>query len=407
MLACFEPPGSTLPPWWMWLPQAKSTLQLDMLLGGPEELAFLEPLEENSLHHAHAITPSALPPPSRNRFNVRRNMMACRARSLPVLLLYVVVLLHGGGCHSGGERESRSSPMELSIGVRAAPDSGLIAIADDKGYFRKAGVKVATTVYPSGRQALEAMVRGEVQLATVADIAFASMMLENSPVRVVASIGFSTASQIVARKDRNIRSPSDLRGKRVGYSPDTTSDYFLHTFLLIEHIPPREIVSVPIPPHLQATSVINGDLDAVSAFDEYAFEAKKGLGERAVFWDCQNNMGYQWLLAAGESLTGSPEALKRFLGALLEAEEFSLANQDEAKKIVIRKLDLDPELVEDSWSKIRLSVSFSQSVIDSLRSYSKWKLVKEGQSGDPPDALDFIDTGALDGVAPKVVTIFR
>ena len=39
-----------------------------------------------------------------------------------------------------------------------------------------------------------------------------------------------------------------------------------------------------------------------------AFVAKERLGENAVSWDSQNDLGYQWLLVARESSTKSPEA---------------------------------------------------------------------------------------------------
>jgi ABC-type nitrate/sulfonate/bicarbonate transport system substrate-binding protein len=326
---------------------------------------------------------------------------------ISLLALILVAILVFSGCQTGVERGAQDPPLKLSIAVRPAPDSGLIAIADEKGYFNEAGMEVSTRLYPSGLLALEAVVRGEAQMATVADVAFVPKMLESQPVRVVASIGFSTGSQIVARKDRSIQEPSDLKGKRIGFSPDTTSDYFLYTFLLTENISPTGITAVPIPPGMQTEALVKGDVDAVSAFDVYAFEAKKRLGENAVSWDCQNNLGYQWLLAAGESLTHSPEPIKRFLRALMKAESFLLANEAEAKSIIVRKWSLDPEFVRLWWSEIRLNVSFNQSIITSLSNYGRWKMNKEGKSETPPDVLDFIYTGALDEVAPRVVTIFR
>ena len=69
----------------------------------------------------------------------------------------------------------------------------------------------------------------------------------------------------------------------------------------------------------------------MSAFDMYAYVAKKELGENAVSWDSQNNLDYQWLLVTRESSTQSPEAIKRLLKALIKAEEFVVNNEDETK----------------------------------------------------------------------------
>ena len=321
-----------------------------------------------------------------------------------VLLVSALCLM---SCQFKADRETQGTPLQLSIGVRAAPESALIAVADEKGYFKEAGLDVTTTLYPAGLLALEAVVRGEVEVATIADIAFASRMLDEPSLRVLASIGFSTASQIVARRDRGIDKPSDLKGKKIGFSPDTTSDYFLYTFLLTENISPNEVMAVPTAPARQADAVVGGELDAVSAFDVYAFDAMKRLGDKGVSWDCQNNLGYQWLLATKGSLTKSPERLKRLVSALIKAEQFARFNEAEVKRILVRKWDLDPGLVEKISPKIRLSVTFSQTVAASLRDYSRWKMRKEGKGGAPPDVLEFLYTGALDEVAPRAVTLFR
>lgn len=332
-------------------------------------------------------------------------MSAHAARWLRTLLLISTLCM--GGCPFNGEREIQGPPLRLTIAVRAAPESALIALADEKGYFRKYGLNVTTKLYPAGLLALEAMMRGEAEVATIADIAFASRMFDEPSLRVLASIGFSTASQIVARRDRDIGEPEDLRGKKVGFSPDTTSDYFLYAFLLTENISSKDVTAVPVTPNRQADAVVSGELDAVSAFDVYAFDAMKRLGDKGVAWDCQNNLGYQWLLATKASHTQSPEPLRRLLRALVKAEQFARFNEAEVKRILNRKWDLDPELLQRLFPKTRLSVSFSQTIIASLRNYGSWKMKKEGKEGAPTDLLELLYTDALEDVAPKAVTLFR
>jgi len=88
----------------------------------------------------------------------------------------------------------------------------------------------------------------------------------------------------VARKDRNIQNPSDLKGKKIGFSAGTVSDYFLYAFLMTENIPPKDVMLVDIPADRQVEAIVKGDVDAVSAFEIFAFEAEKLLGENAVSW---------------------------------------------------------------------------------------------------------------------------
>ncbi len=50
---------------------------------------------------------------------------------------------------------------------------------------------------------------------------------------------------IVARKDSGISAPGDLKGKRIGYTPGTTSDFFLDSMLTASALRDRQ--STPSP----------------------------------------------------------------------------------------------------------------------------------------------------------------
>jgi NitT/TauT family transport system substrate-binding protein len=328
-------------------------------------------------------------------------------KTISLLALLLASILVAGGCQSREERSSQVPPLKLSLAIQAVPHSGLIAIADDKGFFKEAGLEVSIKAYPSGLSALEAVCRGEAQMATVADIAFVGKTNEEPSLRIVASIGLSTGNKIVARKDRNILKPSDLKGKRVGFSPNTTCDYFLDMFLLANTMSRSEVNAVSIPSASQVEAVVSGEVDAVSAFDVYAYEAEKRLGANAVSWAAQNYLGYHWLLAVKESLTQSPEPIKRFLRALMKAENFLLAHEDEAKSIVTRNLGLDPEFMQQVWDKTTINVTLNQSLLTSLDNFARWKMNKEGKPGNLPNYLNYIYAGALDEIDHRAVTIFR
>jgi NitT/TauT family transport system substrate-binding protein len=323
------------------------------------------------------------------------------------MALFLAVVLAAAGCQQKAESEAQTAPLKLTLAVQPAPYSGLIAVADEEGFFKQAGVEVTLKLYPSGLDSLEAMLEGEAQIATVADIAFAGKMNEDPSLRVLASIGLSVGNQIVARKDRNIREPADLKGKKIGFTPNTVSDYFLYSFLLTNHLSPNDVTAVSIPAARQAEAVVAGEVDAVSAFEIFAFAAKEQLGENAVSWDTQNNLGYQWLLVTRESTTKSPEAIKRLLKALMMAEDFARTNEDETKDIITKKWGFSPVYIRQSWNQTILDVSFSQSIIASLKNYAKWKMERDGKTGDPPDVLNFLYTDALDEINPRLVTIFR
>lgn len=323
------------------------------------------------------------------------------------LALLLAVFLTAWGCQPRRELEAQGPPLTISLALSPSSYSGLIAIADDKGFFREAGVEVSATEYPSGLAAVEALCRGEAQLATGADFVMAMKAFEEPALRIVASIGSSNANEIVARKDRDIHKPSDLKGKKVGYSLGTVSEYYLTTFLLANGLPLAEVTAVNVPPARIAAVVASGEVDAISSWDVNVYNARKRLGDNAVAWPAQNYLEWYWLLIAKVELTQSPEPIKRFLRALDKAEHYVLANEEEAKSTIARRWGLEPEFIRQVWDKTRLNVTLNQSMVISMENVAKWKLNKEGQVADVPNFLDYIFTDALDAIDPTAVTIFR
>jgi NitT/TauT family transport system substrate-binding protein len=332
--------------------------------------------------------------------------MAMRRLScLAVLLLFG--LLAASGCQPNGERESRKSPIKVSLALAIAPYSGLIAIADARGFFRECGLEVSAMTYRSGLEAVEALITGEAQMATAADLVMATKVLDDPSLRAIASIGTSAGSEIVARKDRNIQKPLDLKGKKIGFSPGTISEYYLDVFLLANTISSQEVNAVSIPPSGIVDAIVNGEVDAISSWDVNVYAARKRLGENALSWPSQNYLDNYWLLISREELTRSPEPIKRFLRALLMAEGFLLANGKEAKDILTTKWNLDTEFIHDVWEKTRVSVSLSQSMLTSLENLAKWRMTREGGSQEMPNYLKYIYADAMVEVEPRAVTLFR
>jgi ABC-type nitrate/sulfonate/bicarbonate transport system substrate-binding protein len=324
------------------------------------------------------------------------------------LCLFLLVLnLAAWGCQSREERETKSAPLQISVAIGSSLYSGLVAIADGKGFFKESGLVVLIKEYPSGLLAVEAMLRGEVQMATAADLIFVLKSGDEPSLRIVASIGLANTSRIVARKDRNITEPNDLRGKRIGVTPNTISEYYLSTFLLFHRIPRSEVTVVNLPPDGMAKALAGGEVDAISVWDVFVYQAKTRLGENAVSWEAQNTQDFHWILMAREGMIRSPEPLKRFLKGLVIAQGFLLSHEDEAKGIIMRRWGFEPGFIRENWEGTRMDVSLSQSLLRSLDNAAEWKMHQDGKSAELPNFLNYIYTSALEEVDPRAVTIFR
>lgn len=323
------------------------------------------------------------------------------------MALVLVALAIIWGCQPKTESVPQGPPLKLSLGLAPFPYSGLVAIAAEKGFFKESGLDLAIKDYSFGFATLEALSRDEIQMAMGNEFSFASMINDDPSLRLVASVALVNTNEIVARRDRNIHKPADLKGKRIGFCPNTSSEYYLLSFLLMNKIPLFEVTMVKVPAAGLVEAIVKGDVDALSGWDTLVYDSKKRMRGNAISWPAQNNRDWQWIVAAKDITTQIPEPLKRFLRALLKAEDFVLTDSEEAKNIIARRWGFGPDFMQQVWDKTRLSVTLNQSLITSLESFSKWSRAKEGKEGEGPNFLKYVYTDALAQVDPKAVTIFK
>ena len=142
-------------------------------------------------------------------------------------------------------------------------------------------------IFPSrttfGFAALEGLSRGVIQMAMGNEFSFATMINDDPSLRLIASVALVNTNEVVARRDRKIHEPADLKGKRIGFCPNTSSEYYLLAFLLIDKIAPIRGDVVNIPASGLAEAIGNGDVDAVSGWDTNSLRCEKtAAGERHI-----------------------------------------------------------------------------------------------------------------------------
>ncbi len=108
------------------------------------------------------------------------------------------------------------------------PSAALMHIALKMGYLVQEGLDVIPQPHTFGKLALESVMNGKADLATVGDTPFMLAVMNNRKIITLAAIETATQNEaIVGRKDRGINVPSDLMGKNIGVTSGTTGDYFL------------------------------------------------------------------------------------------------------------------------------------------------------------------------------------
>ena len=117
----------------------------------------------------------------------------------------------------------------LAIGLLRNPVSGLIAVTEQKGWFKAAGVDISSILFAGagGPKLIQAMGGGSVALGSVSATAALLALAANAvPLRIV-SIATDPAPAFALLSAPEIQSVADLRGKRVATTAGTGLQYFL------------------------------------------------------------------------------------------------------------------------------------------------------------------------------------
>lgn len=301
-------------------------------------------------------------------------------------------------------------PEKVTIAYTVQPQSTLIHVAMAKGYFAAEGLEVQPLIHTFGKAALQSVLDDKADFATVAETPIMFNVLNGEKLFVLANIEASGMNNaIVARKDAGIAVAADLPGKRVGFTPGTTSDFFLDSILTANSLTRQAIQPVALKPEEMQAAILDKRVDAVSTWNYPLTEIKRQLGanglvifDRDIYTETFN------LAARQDFVQRRPETVKRLLRAVVKAENFVAQHPEEAQEILATATKIDKELVRAVWSAFNYRVVLNQSLIITLEDETRWAMKnKQTKQTEMPDYRDFIHVDSLRAVKPDAVKFSR
>jgi ABC-type nitrate/sulfonate/bicarbonate transport system substrate-binding protein len=311
------------------------------------------------------------------------------------------------GRQTGKESEP---PAQAALAYVNTTHAVLAGIALHKGYYRQEGLEVTPRLHSYGKTALEDMLAGNADFATVADPPIMEAIMNGEKIFILATIQTSNRDNaIVARKDAGIFEPEDLKGKRIGATLGTTSDFYMDAYLQGRGIAREEVEKVGLKPKRLQEALSTGRVDAVSAFQPFLIQIQQSFGDQVVsFYD---ETIYTWtfsVVAKQEYVRNNPVEVKKLLRALVDAEDFVQRHPAEAQQIVADYSGMDLALVREIWANMKFKVTLDQFLVLALEDESRWAITS-GIITDKeiPNYLDFVYFEGLESVKPEAVRILR
>jgi len=297
-----------------------------------------------------------------------------------------------------------SARLSAPLAVSAAP----IWVAQDKGYFARAGVESSVANCSAGKDCVESMLRGDADFSSATEFVPARFSFTYKDLRILGTTAFSHDIRLLADKSKGIDSLASLKGKKLGVRLGSNGEYFLSRLLTLNGMGRDAITWVDLKPQDMAASVGAGETDAVLIWSPFSNQAKAALGDRLVEFDGQAGEDYYFLLMARQEwLSAQPKVAQRVMLALIWATEWMSEHPAEARVYLADKFGVSVAEIGLLMENIRFSIALPQALLSALEAESRW-LESQGAKGTPvANSLDLIAAGPLQAAAPEAVTMIR
>lgn len=339
---------------------------------------------------------------------VMRIQLKCIRRNFFGIFLIVTSIFFFASCN---RQEKSVGPNEtVTIGVASIAMSSPIIIAQEKGYFEENGLKVTIKPYSSGKKAIETMFAGENDVATVAELPIMFQSFVRNDFNVIATFTHSYKDiKVIARKDRGIKTPADLIGKRIGFIEKTGTHFFSYVYFTEHMINPSTLkISFYLPSDLPEV-LKGGQVDAIVAFEPIAYQALAKLSGQAIMLPQSNLFRNTFNLVAKKDWTEQhPETLKKIIKSVDKAIEFMKRNKDESIALVAGTLKLPKEYLFSVWEDHVFQLSLDNYMLTTMEDEARWAIKHRFVDAQVvPNYLDFIYLDAMKAVRPDAVSIVK
>lgn len=333
-------------------------------------------------------------------------MKSRKIKFLAIFFFSVMILTGIIFIYIQNQNQTNHGPLEkLKVGVGRT--AVLVYVAQEQGFFTENGLDVTIDPFDAGKLAMDAMLNGEVDIATASSSVLVSHSFDRNDIKTFGAIATFQIQELLARTDHGISQTSDLKGKKIGITKSSAGEAALGRFLVFNELSFQELEIVDLNPTEIEERIINGEIDAALVWEPHPYNIKKALGDKVVSWPGDSDQDSTFLLITkSEWITAYPSKAERLLTALLQAEQYVNRNKKDTQLFVIELFNYDPDYLEAVWPKYTYSVGLSQKLILAMEDEARWRIENQlTEKTEIPNYLDFIFTDSLAAIKPKAITV--
>ncbi|OHV16878.1 ABC transporter substrate-binding protein [Methylorubrum extorquens] len=263
--------------------------------------------------------------------------------------------------------------------------------------FTPEGVRVEVIPFESPTEGKNAVVTKSVDFGTFGLAAATLGAAAGEPIVVIAST-CNRGMGVIARKDSDIRTIKDLRGKRVAIWPGSTQEVFALERMRMEGLSVKDITPVRISFSEMHLALGRGDVDAyVGAEPAPGVSLASGIGQ-LVEYPYGTEMGSLNMVfgAHRDTLAERPDLVRTMLQIHRKATEFAAKDREAMIAMAVAKLGQKREALAISAPNVELTWKLGPDEVRQAKIYADRMLALKQIKRLPEDG--FIDTRFVDAM---------
>jgi len=302
-----------------------------------------------------------------------------------------------------GTAAAAQDMIDIRIGAATASDHAPGFAALERGIFAKHGLNAKIVMYPTGVEMINGLMSGAQEVNLMGSIPFLAAISNDLPLMLIGHLhgdplsdSYSTGHSIVAGPDAGVGEGDikALAGKRIGLPRGTGAEGYLLGHLKSNAISADDVELVNIKPADLPTALAQGDVDAVAIWEPWPSTAVVNIpgAVRVVDGGCASCFIPAAILTTRQVIADRPEALRRFMAAFAEAQQWVRNNFDAAAEINMRWIPgIELEVMQEAIRQAGYDHRISKLTLKGYEEKTMPSLVAGGKLKEVFDASPNID----------------
>lgn len=227
---------------------------------------------------------------------------------------------------------------DLSFPYAASNWNCIYDYGKSKGFFANHGVDPTFDAVNGSVQLISSVSAGQIDIGISAAVAnVIQAVSKGAAVKIIGVQQRDSPNAVISLDSNPIKTPADLAGKRLAYSPTSLSGLSLELLLASNNIPKSSVQVVTLQPTAYATALMSKSIDGFVSYPSSAVPNVTTLGGNAVVMLLRdhgvNPVPADGYIASDKMISEHPDVLKGFLAGAHDTWAYMYAHQDEANNV--------------------------------------------------------------------------